>query len=62
MQAHIRLNMIVKNEAHVISRCLASVKSWIVFWCFLDFGCSDGTQQLIQDYLKDIPGRLYERP
>jgi hypothetical protein len=23
------LNMIVKNEAHVIERCLATVKPWI---------------------------------
>ena len=62
MESHIRLNMIVKNEAHVISRCLASVKPWIDSWCIVDTGSSDGTQQLIQDYLKDIPGQLYERP
>lgn len=62
MKKHIRLNMIVKNEAHVILRCLASVKPWIDSWCIVDTGSSDGTQDIIQDYLKDIPGQLYERP
>lgn len=62
MQNRIRLNMIVKNEAHVILRCLASVKPWIDSWCIVDTGSTDGTQQIIQDYLKDIPGKLYERP
>ncbi|MDO8336144.1 MAG: glycosyltransferase, partial [Candidatus Saccharibacteria bacterium] len=55
MKKHIRLNMIVKNEAHVILRCLASVKPWIDSWCIVDTGSSDGTQDIIQDYLKDIP-------
>jgi len=62
MEAHIRLNMIVKNEAHVILRCLASVKPWIDSWCIVDTGSSDGTQEIIQNYLKDLPGQLYERP
>ena len=51
MEAHIRLNMIVKNEAHVILRCLASVKPWIDSWCIVDTGSSDGTQEIIQNYL-----------
>lgn len=62
MKAHIRLNMIVKDEAHVILRCLASVKPWIDSWCIVDTGSTDGTQEIIQEYLKDIPGKLYERP
>ena len=62
VKKHIRLNMIVKNEAHVILRCLASVKSWIDSWCIVDTGSTDGTQEIIQNYLKDIPGCLYERP
>ena len=40
MEAHIRLNMIVKNEAHVILRCLASVKPWIDSWCIVDTSSS----------------------
>lgn len=62
MKKNIRLNMIVKNEAHVILRCLASVKSWIDSWCIVDTGSTDGTQEIIRAYLKELPGQLYERP
>lgn len=62
MKHHIRLNMIVKNEAHVILRCLASVKPWIDSWVIVDTGSTDGTQQIIQNYLQDLPGQLLERP
>lgn len=62
MAPTICLNMIVKNEAHVICRCLASVKPFIDYWVIVDTGSSDGTQELIQDTLKDLPGELYERP
>jgi glycosyltransferase involved in cell wall biosynthesis len=53
------LNMIVKNEAQVIERCLASVKPFIDRWVILDTGSTDGTQKIIQEYLKDIPGSLH---
>lgn len=56
------LNMIVKNESHVIRRCLDSVKPIIDYWVIVDTGSSDGTQQIIKSYLKDIPGELHERP
>ena len=56
------LNMIVKNEAHVIRRALASVLPIIDTWCILDTGSTDGTQDIIRDYLKDIPGDLHEAP
>lgn len=62
MKSHIRLNMIVKNEAHVILRCLASVKPWIDSWVIVDTGSTDGTQQIIQSFMQDIPGKLFERP
>jgi glycosyltransferase involved in cell wall biosynthesis len=54
--------MIVKDESQVITRCLASVRSLIDYWVIVDTGSTDGTQQIIQEYLKDIPGELYERP
>jgi len=54
--------MIVKNESQVIRRCLASVKNIIDYWVIVDTGSSDGTQQIIQEFLKDIPGELHERP
>lgn len=56
------LNMIVKNEAHIIGRCLASLRPWIDSWLIVDTGSTDGTQALIAELLKDKPGQLVERP
>jgi glycosyltransferase involved in cell wall biosynthesis len=56
------LSMIVKNEAHVIERCLRSVKPFIHAWAISDTGSSDGTQELIRKFLADLPGELIERP
>lgn len=56
------LSMIVKNEAHVIKRCLASVLPFIDSWAICDTGSTDGTQEIIREYLKDLPGELIERP
>lgn len=54
--------MIVKNEAHVIARCLASVRPFIDSWVIVDTGSTDGTQALIRELLADLPGELHERP
>lgn len=62
MKKTICLNMIVKNESHVIERCLASVKNLIDYWIIVDTGSTDGTQEIIKKYLNDIPGELYESP
>lgn len=59
---HICLNMIVKNEAHVIERCLTSVRPFIQRWLIVDTGSSDGTRELIRAALADVPGQLVERP
>ncbi len=56
------LNMIVKNEAHVIRRALDSVRPLISRWCILDTGSTDGTQDIIREHLKDLPGELHESP
>src|SRR5581483_1639851 len=56
------LNMIVKNESHVIERCLKSVKPLIDYWVIVDTGSTDGTQEAIKKFMKGIPGELYERP
>jgi len=56
------LNMIVKNEAPVIRRCLASVRPWIDAWVVVDTGSTDGTQALVREALDGIPGELFERP
>ncbi|MER5687611.1 glycosyltransferase [Streptomyces sp. NPDC002205] len=62
MKPSICLCMIVKNEAHVIERCLASVRDLIDTWVISDTGSSDGTQQLIRTALDGIPGELHEEP
>ena len=56
------LNMIVKNEAAVIARCLASVRPIIDYWVIVDTGSTDGTQDAIRAFLADLPGELHERP
>jgi len=54
------LNMIVKNEKDVIERCLGSVKTLIDYWVIYDTGSTDGTQQVIRAFMKDIPGELHQ--
>jgi tetratricopeptide (TPR) repeat protein len=56
------LSMIVRNEAAVISRCLASVRPCIGAWAIVDTGSTDGTQQRVRELLADLPGELIERP
>ncbi len=56
------LNMIVKNEAHVIRRCLDSVRSSVDYWVIVDTGSTDGTQEMIRSHFRDVPGELHERP
>lgn len=62
MPSSLCLNMIVKNEAHVIRRCLESVRPFISHWTIVDTGSTDGTQAIVRETLAAIPGELYERP
>ncbi|MFG2974803.1 glycosyltransferase [Streptomyces sp. NPDC048331] len=62
MRATVCLNMIVKNEAPVIRRCLESVRPLIDTWVIVDTGSTDGTQEIIREFLGDLPGVLHERP
>lgn len=56
--------MIVKNEAHVIERCLASTLPVIDTWCIIDTGSTDGTQEKIKKFFDQvgIEGTLHESP
>lgn len=56
------LCMIVKDEAHVIERCLNSLKPHIDHWIIVDTGSSDSTPEMIQNTLQSLPGALHHRP
>jgi tetratricopeptide (TPR) repeat protein len=56
------LNMIVKNESHIIEQTLSNMKKYIDYWVICDTGSTDGTQQIIIDYFakENIPGELVQ--
>jgi len=54
--------MIVLNEAPSIEKTLLSCKPFIDRWLIVDTGSTDGTQEIIERTLRDIPGRLLSRP
>jgi hypothetical protein len=56
------LNMIVKNEAARIERCLAAVLPWISDYAILDTGSTDDTVERIKRTLSGIPGSIQHRP
>ena len=58
------LNMIVRNEAHIVHELLDCVAPYISSWCIVDTGSEDGTQDIIRAHMArlGIPGELHERP
>jgi tetratricopeptide (TPR) repeat protein len=54
--------MIVKNEAHVIERCIESIRPLIDAWCIVDTGSTDGTQEVIRASLGELPGVVHDEP
>ena len=58
------LNMIVRNEAHVVAETLASIAPYIDSWVVVDTGSRDGTQEVIERFFaeRSVPGELHERP
>lgn len=55
------LNMIVRDEAPIIERCLASVVPIIDCWSITDTGSTDGTPDIIRSFFKErgIAGWLH---
>jgi glycosyltransferase involved in cell wall biosynthesis len=60
----IGLCMIVKDEAELICRCLASALPLVDYILVVDTGSSDGTQQIIRDFLAEhgIRGAVIDEP
>jgi hypothetical protein len=56
------LNMIVKNEAANLERCLAAIAPHISCWVIGDTGSTDGTQEFIRAFFaaRNIPGELFD--
>ena len=60
----ITLNMIVKDESHIIEKTLQNLCDYISFdyWVICDTGSTDGTQELIKKFFKakNIEGELHQ--
>jgi glycosyltransferase involved in cell wall biosynthesis len=58
------LCMIVKNESHVIERCMNSLKRLIDYVLIVDTGSDDGTPQIIENWLvkNNIQGKVLIEP
>lgn len=58
------LNMIVKDESHIIEETLTNIieQMELDYWVISDTGSTDNTQQIIKDFFKkkNIPGELFE--
>lgn len=50
--------MIVKDEAHVIERCLKSVLPYIDSYAINDTGSTDNTMEIAGDILSGLPGKI----
>lgn len=58
------LNMIVKDESHIVIKTLENIlsKIEISYWVICDTGSNDDTKDLIKNFFlsRNIPGELYE--
>lgn len=56
------LVMIVRDEAEILRERLEAVVGVIDSWLIVDTGSTDRTQEIVLDTLRNLPGRLVERP
>lgn len=56
MTAKLCLNMIVRNEAAILERCLVSVAPYVDCWAILDTGSTDDTVAVLERVLAGIQG------
>jgi glycosyltransferase involved in cell wall biosynthesis len=58
----IGLSIIVKNEAKVIERMLKSVAPILDYYCVVDTGSTDGTQEIVTKFFEErgIPGEVIQ--
>lgn len=56
------LNMIVKDESHIIEETLSNILKYISYWVISDTGSTDNTKEIIINFFKkhNIPGNLVE--
>lgn len=64
MSITVCLNMIVKNESHVILETLKLLTPYINYWVICDTGSTDNTKEIITEYFKEvnISGEMYDDP
>lgn len=53
------LTMIVKNEAHVLARCIATVRHLVDYWIIVDTGSTDETEAVARAALEGVPGEFH---
>ncbi|MGZ4384879.1 MAG: tetratricopeptide repeat-containing glycosyltransferase [Gaiellaceae bacterium] len=58
----IGLCMIVRNEAEIVERCIASVIDLVDTWVICDTGSTDATRDVVRTALATKPGVLHELP
>ncbi len=60
--AKLCLILIVKNEEHVIERCLKSISGLIDYICIYDVGVTDDTINRIKEFMLEhgIPGKIFK--
>lgn len=57
------LNMILRNESHVIRDLISPLAHLIDYWVIVDTGSDDETQDVIRQSMADleVPGEFHER-